>query len=56
MSARNLTSPCPRFLWQALKDKDHPDYATWLLSYNKERDGLISLDTYEVILEMSTNG
>ena len=51
MSAKNLTTPYPRFLWQALKDKAHPDYATWLASYDEERDGLISLDTYDTIFE-----
>ena len=28
VSAKNLTTPYPRFLWQALKDKAHPDYET----------------------------
>ena len=51
VSAIGLTKKCPTFLWQALRDKKCPDYATWLASYSEEHSGLESQNTYTVIDE-----
>ena len=51
VSAKGLSKPYPRFIWQALKDKSHPDYSTWLASYDEENQGLLSQFTYDVINE-----
>ncbi len=48
VSALNLYRDCPPTLFKALADL-HPDQEVWLKSYQEERGGLQSLDTYHKI-------
>ena len=48
VSAKNLVSPCPPSLKQALHPSN-PDRHVWLDSYNEEKGGLESLGVYERI-------
>ena len=52
VSAKGLTLPTPRFLWQSMQlPPSSPDYQIWKNSYTEEHDGLTDLDTYTVIDE-----
>jgi len=48
VSAASLLRECPRSLLTALAPT-HPDRETWLLSFDEEKHGIRSQDTYEVI-------
>jgi hypothetical protein len=48
VSAASLLRECPRSLLTALAPT-HPDRETWLLGFHKEKDGIKSQDTYDVI-------
>jgi hypothetical protein len=48
VSAANLIWECPRSLLYALDNK-HPDRDVWLQSFQEEKDGLLSMDTYNTI-------
>ncbi len=48
VSAANLIWECPRSLLYALDNK-HPDSDVWLQSFWEEKDGLLSMDTYDTI-------
>ena len=48
VSAKNLLSPCPPSLQQALHPTN-PDRHIWLDSYREEAQGLLDLDVYERI-------
>ena len=48
VSAASLLRECPRSLLSALAPK-HPDRNTWLSSFQEEKDGLKSQDTYDVL-------
>ena len=48
VSAASLLRDCPRSLLTALAPT-HPDRDTWLRSFNEEKDGIRSEDTYDVI-------
>ena len=48
VSAANLIWECPRSLLYALAN-NHPDREVWLQSFWEEKDGIISMDTYETI-------
>jgi len=48
VSAASLLRECPRSLLTALAPT-HPDRETWLLSFEEEKNGIKSQDTYDVI-------
>ena len=51
VSATSLKGPCLGFLWEALRDKRHPDYGVWYASYKEEYDNMRGMTTYTVISE-----
>ncbi len=48
VSAVNLHCECPPTLLKALANS-HPDREIWLASYQEEKEGIESLDTYRKI-------
>jgi hypothetical protein len=48
VSAANLIWECPHSLLTALADK-HPDHDIWMRCFWKEKDSIISMDTYDTI-------